>query len=280
MKPKGRRIAILTGVLALTVLGIAAWVSWPRIVFRSRFDSLGANAQGYAEYRHRKTGIVFVRLPGGRFLMGAQKDDPTGPNYDPEAEGDEGPVHEVVVSPFLIAKHEVTQAEWERVMGSNPSIYQGGDRPVENMPWEEVLEFEKRTGLSVPTEAMWEYACRGETSAPVAGTGKLDDMGWYSGTAGGTTHPGGRKAANRFGLADLHGNVWEWCADVYDPCFYGKPEARGRDPISAGGTMYQVARGGCWNNEAAECRSANRGGPPPVDRGAGLGLRAVYSPAP
>ena len=132
----------------------------------------------------------------------------------------------------------------------------------------------------LPTEAEWEYACRGETMTPIAGTGKLDDMGWHTGNSGGTTHPVGQKTSNRFGLQDLQGNVWEWCEDVYDEGFYRKPDARERDPISRAGSAYRAVRGGCWNNVATECRASNRGGPPPVDRGAGLGLRPACYPIP
>jgi formylglycine-generating enzyme required for sulfatase activity len=116
METKGRRVAIGVTALALIVLAIATWQAWPHIQFWLRFESLGPNAEGYPEYRHRETGIVFVRLPGGRFWMGAQRDDPAGQNYDPHAEPDEGPVHEVTLSSFLISKYEVTQGQWHSVM--------------------------------------------------------------------------------------------------------------------------------------------------------------------
>lgn len=109
---RGKRVALLVATLAVVVLGVAAWLSWPQLQFWWLFEPLGRNAEGLPEYRHRATGIVMVRLPGGTFWMGAQKDDPNGQNYDPEAESHEGPVHEVELSPFLIAKYEVTQAQW------------------------------------------------------------------------------------------------------------------------------------------------------------------------
>jgi formylglycine-generating enzyme required for sulfatase activity len=101
-RPKGKRIALAAGAVALVVLGLATYLGWPRIRFWYSFETLGRNAQGLPEFRHRWMGIVLVLLPGGTFPMGAQKDDPKGPNHDPEAEEDEGPVHEVTLSPFLL----------------------------------------------------------------------------------------------------------------------------------------------------------------------------------
>ena len=151
MKPRGRRVALGAGILALAVLGLAAWFSRPHVRFWSLFEPLGSNAQGYPEYKHRPTGIVFVSLPGGKSWMGAQKDDPNGPNHDPEAREDkgavhdaerriyldEGPVHEVELGPLLISKYEVSQAEWKRVMGTKPSHFEGDTLPVEQVSWED-----------------------------------------------------------------------------------------------------------------------------------------------
>jgi formylglycine-generating enzyme required for sulfatase activity len=162
LKPKGKRVALAAGLGAAVVLAVAVVLGWRDILLLYRFERLGRNAQGYSEYRHRQTGIVMVLLPGGTFHMGAQKTDPNGRNYDPEAEDDEGPVHEVTLRPFLITKHELTQAEWKSVMGSNPSYFKGDDdRPVENISWDDIQKFEAKTGLTLPTEAEWEYACRG-----------------------------------------------------------------------------------------------------------------------
>ncbi len=99
---KGRRVALLVGVSAVAILSLAAYLSWPHLRLLYLFEPLGANAQGFKEYRHRQMGIVMVRLPGGTFSMGAQAKDPKGMNYDPEAQKSEGPVHEVTLSPFLI----------------------------------------------------------------------------------------------------------------------------------------------------------------------------------
>jgi formylglycine-generating enzyme required for sulfatase activity len=272
--PRGKRVAIAAGTVALVVLAIAVVLGWRDLLFWYRFSPAGRNAQGYVEYRHRQTDIVFVLLPGGRFLMGAQKEDPNGPNYDPEAEDDEAPVHEVTLRPFLIAKHELTQTQWKAVMGSNPSQFKGDDLPVETISWNDIQGFEAKTGLTLPTEAQWEYACRGGTSTPFAGTGKLDDMGWYDENSGRrTTHPVGKKSPNAFGLYDLHGNVWEWCEDVYDEGFYKKPEARETDPCSDSGSVLRVVRGGRWRGDAGFCRSSNRLWIVPSNRDFYLGCR-------
>ncbi len=201
----------------MCIVFVALAVSWPRIVawyeFRRQFEPLGRNVGGYPEYRHRKSGIVFVKLPGGTFRMGS-------PASEPEHGDDEGPRHEVILSPFLVAKYEVTQAQWKRVMGTSPSKFKGDDLPVEQVAWDDCQEFCEKTGLSLPTEAQWEYACRARTTGRYSGTGNLSDMGWHHSNSGGTTHPAGGKAANQFGLHDMHGNVAEWVEDCYQADFY------------------------------------------------------------
>jgi formylglycine-generating enzyme required for sulfatase activity len=260
MRRKGRRIAFATIAVAIVVVGLAVYLGWPHLVFWYRFAPLGLNAQGFPEYRHRQMGIVFVRLPGGKFWMGAQRTDPKGRNFDPDAQDNEGPVHEVTLSPFLIGKYEVTQAQWTKVIGLNPSRFKGDDnRPVEMMSWEGIKEFSRKTHLTLPTEAQWEFACRGATTTPIAGTGKIDEIGWYDVNGKNTTHPVGQKAPNGFGVLDMHGNVWEWCEDNWDEVFYGKPEARRLDPVSISESGVWVVRGGSWANSAWACRSSIRG---------------------
>jgi formylglycine-generating enzyme required for sulfatase activity len=230
-------------------------------------DFLAVNGEGYLEYRHVQTGIVLVRLPGGRFDMGS-------PDTEEGRFSAEGPVHEVTLSPFLIAKTEVTQAQWRGILGSAPSGFTGDDSlPVENVSWDDIQEFETRTGLALPSEAQWEYACRAGTTGSYAGTGNLDDMGWYHDDSGGATHAAGGKRANGFGLLDVHGNVAEWCEDVYDAGFYGKPAAAGPDPLSAAGSENRVVRGGSWLDLARDCRSASRNWALPSFRHDHLGFR-------
>ena len=172
-RKRTRLVLLVTGILAVVVVAVVAGyrdklVAWYEFHHRD-FERLGRNEQGRPEYRHRQTGIVFVGLPGATFEMGS----PKGEAYRQKSEG---PVHKVTLSPFLIAKYELTQAEWKGVMGNNPSEPKGDTLPVKNVSWDDCQEFCKKSGLSLPTEAQWEYACRAGTSGPFAGTGNLDDM--------------------------------------------------------------------------------------------------------
>jgi formylglycine-generating enzyme required for sulfatase activity len=276
---RGRKLAFTAGAVACTVLVAGAWTTWPHLRFWWLFEPLGLNAQGQAEYRHRRTGIVLVRVPGGTFWMGAQKTDPDAPNFDPEAHESEGPVHEVTLSPFLIGKYELTQAEWVAVMGSNLSRFQGDDRrPVEQVSFEGFQEFEARTGLALPTEAQWERACR--AGRPTTAPGQPDEEGWYNRNCGGTTHPVGEKAPSALGIHDMHGNVAEACEDVDAPAFYSSPEARRLDPVSTVGSASRMIRGGCWRYDAADCGCSRRASllsSLPCDI---LGFRVAYGPVP
>ena len=187
-----------------------------------------------------------------------------------------GPVHEVTLSPFLIAKYEVNQAEWKKVMGNNPSLFKGDALPVARVSWEDCQEFCKKWGLSLPTEAQWEYACRAGKAGPFAGTGKLDEMGWVieKTSTGDTTHPVGEKLPNDFGLYDLHGNVGEVCEDWYQKDFY-QESTGATDPLcenSASG--WRVYRGG---NGSKHARSACRGLIRPTTAADNLGFRPAWS---
>lgn len=251
-KPTGRRVAIASGIALLLLLPVVIWTTWADILFVINFESLGLNEQGYREYSHRQTGIVFVSLPGGTFMMGS-------PESEEGRYEDEGPVHEVTLSPFMIGKYEVTQEQWIAVMGQPPHgfSFPGDNNPADTISWNDIQGFEAATGLGLPTEAQWEYACRAGTPGPYAGTGNLDDMGWYRDNSGEPTHPVGQKQANQFGLHDMHGNVWEWCEDVYDETFYSK-DVPGFDPLSTAGSEDRVYRGGAMNAHALHCRSAGR----------------------
>ena len=297
--PKQRKrakvVLLVTGILAVVVVGVVAWhelVAWR--TFRRDFESLGRNEQGYPEYQHRETGIVFVSLPGGAFEMGS-------PETESARLSNEGPVHKVTLSPFFIAKYEVTQAEWKKVMGSNPSRLERDAFPVLTVSWEECQEFCKRVGFSLPTEAQWEYACRSGTAGPFAGTGRLDDMGWYTensgtlvtpGAVGWPIHPVGEKLPNQFGLHDMHGNNYEWCVDVYDEHFFSTPKATQKNPVCTSSSdleamrpgdwrsgVFRVMRGGAWYSSAGGCRSAHRGQINPLGRFNSVAFRPV-APSP
>jgi len=213
-----------------------------------------------------ETGVVLVLLPGGKFTMGS-------PSSEEGRQEDEGPLHEVALSPFFISKYEVRQEEWERVIGSRSALFEGHNLPVESVNWNECRAFCTSCGLSLPSEAQWEYACRAGTTGPYGGTGQLDDMGWYDKNASGKTYPVGLKRPNDFGLHDMHGNVFEWCHDAYDGDWYSKPEASGHDPVSAAGSGNRVRRGGSWTAGASGCRSGFRYSSQPWARFDFVGLR-------
>jgi formylglycine-generating enzyme required for sulfatase activity len=250
-----------------------------------------------------ETGLVFVLLPGETFTMGAQRSDPAGPNYDPQAGPDEGPPHAVTLSPFFLSKCEMTQGQWLRFVGRNPSNYQphGGLapsllHPVEQVSWNTCMEICERLGLSLPSEALWEYGARGGSTAPwwtgserdsLVGSANLADQAakragvewqdikdWPELDDGYAVHaPVNRFQANAFGLHNVHGNVWEWCLDGYDGDFYKQPASR--DPVSPpGGSSYRVARGGGFYDAAAFARSAYRLYATP-ERADAIGLRPV-----
>jgi formylglycine-generating enzyme required for sulfatase activity len=295
-----KRASFLAGLVLLAVFSFAVWShrrelrSW--YSFWSRFESLARNAQGYPEYRNRQTGIIFVALPGGVFLMGStdrerreaaeefkqfRKSDPGSREWAYEETSNEQPAHQVSLSPFLIAKYEVSQAEWRKVMGTNPSLLQDDDSPVENVTWDlDCQVFCRRTGLALPSEAQWEYACRAGKSGSFSGTGRLQDMGWsFHDTGNEPHHRRGEKLPNEFGLYDMHGNVGEWVQDVYDAAFYSREEALRLDPICnsapAGDNQSHVVRGGA---NPLFARSAARNAANVNMTGNDVGFRPVFAP--
>lgn len=208
-------------------------------------------------------GMEFVLIPAGSFMMGAD------PDVDAHGISDETPQHKVTISkPFYMGKYEVTQAQWEEVMGSNPSKFEGRNNPVEQVSWDDAQEFIKRLNAKegnnryrLPTEAEWEYAAR-------AGTGsvyffgndenELSAYAWYGERSyeTGTTYPVGEKQPNPWGLYDIYGNVWEWVQDWYGDKYYaGSPEV---DPNGPASGSSRVTRGGSWHGEALYCRSSHR----------------------
>ena len=217
--------------------------------------------------------MEFVWIPAGEFLMGS-------PSYEEGRESNERQ-HEVRISQgFWMGKYEVTQGEWESVMGANPSFFDecGSRCPVETVSWKDVQEFirslnERATGRGyryrLPTEAEWEYAARAGTSG--VRHGELDEVAWYSGNSDLATHKVGQKRPNAWGLHDMLGNVWEWTGDWYGEYPAGKVTDSGGP--STGST--RVSRGGSWRNFARFVRSANRVINSPGNRGYDIGFRLV-----
>ncbi|MGC4014767.1 MAG: SUMF1/EgtB/PvdO family nonheme iron enzyme [Luteolibacter sp.] len=215
-------------------------------------------------------------VPAGSFLMGSRE----------EGDADEKPLHRVVLSqPFYLGKFEVTQRQYQAVMGRNPSSFQGPDRPVEQVSWFDAEAFLKTAGnqLRLPTEAEWEFACRAGTASAYANgetPADLSEMGWWGrsvegpvGNSGPETSEVGLRKPNLFGLHDMHGNVYEWCADYYAPDAYAKATAK--DPKGPDSGDERVLRGGAWETDAAHCRSANRNGFSPASKGYLLGFRVA-----
>ena len=204
--------------------------------------------------------LEMVSLPAGQFLMGS-------PDSDPDAYQNEKPPHQVQVNSFAIGKYPVTQAQYQAVMGTNPSRFQNNPQnPVEKVSWNDAQAFCQKlsqiTGKTygLPTEAEWEYACRaGTTTRYYFGdnANQLGDYAWYSGNSQSKTHPVGDKKPNAWGLYDMIGNVWEWCEDNWHDNYIGAPKD-GSAWLKNGNDNRSPLRGGSWINSPNSCRSANR----------------------
>ena len=193
------------------------------------------------------TGMVYVA--GGTFQMGSNSGD-----------SDEKPVHTVTVSSFYMDKTEVTQAEYRKVMGKNPSYFSGcDDCPVERVSWHDANEYAKKVGKRLPTEAEWEYAARGGNKSKgykYAGSKSIGSVAWYSSNSGSKTHSVGQKQPNELGIYDMSGNVWEWCSDRYSDSYYRTSPKN--DPQGPNSGSSRVLRGGSWYNLVYFCRVAVR----------------------
>ena len=222
----------------------------------------------------------------GSFMMGSPLNE-VG-RYDDEVQ------HRVELTEGIwLGDTPVTQALWQAVVGTNPSRFKGSDNPVESVSWFDCEQFVQRLNERVdgldarlPTEAEWEYACRaGTTTATWIGdlhkgedvrAPLLDSIAWYSGNAGGSTHPVAQKAANPWGLYDMLGNVYEWCAD-WKAAY---PSNTVRDPVGPAQRADRVLRGGSWFSSARYVRASYREADSPDYRDALIGLRLARGPAP
>ena len=232
------------------------------------------------------SGLVLVPIPGGTFTMGS----PRGAGADREA-----PPHRVTLSPFLMSTLPITQAWFQEVTGRNPAYHKGPQRPVEQIDWDEAIDFcnalSRRDGLEpaydparrliaqangyrLPTEAQWEYACRaGQPGRWSHGDDeqRLSEYAWFRRNASNQTQPVGGRKPNAFGLFDMHGNIWEWCWDLEGDY----PHEAQRDPLGPTLGGCRVVRGGSARDAAADCRSASRNSKLPNSRSAVLGFRLV-----
>jgi formylglycine-generating enzyme required for sulfatase activity len=219
--------------------------------------------------------MKMVLIPAGKFTMGS-------PDGEKDRLGNEGPQREVkITKPFYLGVTEVTQTQYEAVMGKNPSRFKGPLNPVDSVSWDDAVDFCKtlsgKTGKNVrlPTEAEWEYACRAGTKTRFTfgdDDANLRDYAWYNANSASKTHPVGQMKPNGWGLYDMLGNVWEWCEDWYAESYTNR---RNVDPTGPDSGSFRVLRGGSWYNVLATCRSAFRLRDNPVNRGDSSGFRVA-----
>jgi formylglycine-generating enzyme required for sulfatase activity len=223
------------------------------------------------------TGMQFVLIPAGEFVMGSPPKEKGGYGF-------ECPVHKVTIKdPFYLGKYPVTQKQWIAVMGNNPSSFKDDNLPVQNVLWSDVQKFIRKLNevegtdkYRLPSEAEWEYACRAGTTTSYSfgdDESNLGNYAWYWNNSDGKTHPIGQKKPNDLGLHDMHGNVWEWVQDRWHDDYKGAPSDG--SAWEGGDSSSRVLRGGSWNDFARDCRSAIRDWDGPGSRGSGVGFRLL-----
>lgn len=270
-----------------TVVLVPVWLIFFGIVSQ---DSIGAEDISQKKSFTNSLGMKFVYIHSGSFMMGSSLSPLLIENkYGGKAKwySDECPQHEVTLTKsFYMQTTEVTQKQWMAVLGNNPSkfINCGENCPVEKVSWDDVQEFIKRLNQKegtdkyrLPTEAEWEYACRGgSTTAFCFGNdiSMLPEHTWYSANSRDWSHQAGQKKPNAWGLCDMHGNVWEWCQDWYS--IY--PSESVTDPKGPSSGSHRVSKGGSWRSAARFCRSAHRYGVDPGYRRPTRGFRLAKDP--
>ncbi len=229
--------------------------------------------------RDTATQMEMLCVPAGTFVMGCTPSTLSG------CRGDENPTHSVTLTQtFYLGRYEVTQSQWVAKMPTNPSNFQGqpdsASRPVEQVTWDTIQDYLSATGMRLPSEAEWEYACRAGTTTAF-NNGSSDDatvgtIAWYSSNSGGQTHAVGSKAANSLGLYDMSGNVFEWVNDWYDGSYYSvSPSTNPLGPVSG---SLRVLRGGSWNYDTSYVRLSFRGYLTPGYTYDHIGFRVARNP--
>lgn len=262
MKKRGKNlVASLIALIAMCLVAVTTSASVP--------------TKAGDTYTDPTTGMEFVFVKGGCFQMG-----------DTFGDGDsvEKPVHEVCVDDFYMGKYEVTQGQYQKIMGSNPAKFKKGDSyPVEQVSWNDVQSYIKKvnrtspSAFRLPTEAEWEYAARsGGKNEKYSGGSDVGSVAWHRSNSGSSTHRVGTKSPNGLGMYDMSGNVWEWCQDWYGKSYYiSSPRNNPSGPSSGDDRVF---RGGSWHYYPWTVRSANRFRNSPDYRFSNLGFRLVMVP--
>ena len=219
-----------------------------------------------------------IFLEGGVFMMGCSASE-----HGVDCKEHERPLHKVTISSFNIGKYEVTQQQWNSIMGNNPSLSKKGDNyPVDNVSWDDAQKFtsllNKNTGKNyrLPTEAEWEYAAQGGVKSKgykYSGSNNLNDIALYDENSGNSIHSVGTKQSNEAGIYDMSGNVWEWCNDWYSEY----PSSPQHDPKGATTGSYRILRGGCFFSEKRQCTITFRSYSHPGNRWKAHGIRLVLT---
>ena len=273
--------------------------------------------------KDKASGIEMLLVPPGKFVMGMSPGDTEAvelenllEKIDPQLKCTERPAHEVTITKaFYLGRTEVTQEQWMKVMGKNPSEFQKwsnaerdrviakyieegltkqeaqekagaespnklltASNPVEQVSWDDCQKFCAKTGMKLPTEAQWEYACRAGVRKPRYG--ELEQIAWYEANSASTTHPVAQKASNALGFYDMIGNVNEWCQDWYEGDYYKSCEDGVVDPTGPAQIerAYRLLRGGFWGTYSGSCRASRRLFGSPVHDSFVVGFRVVRTP--
>lgn len=291
---KAKRNVALAGAVAIVALGFVGWLAVISLFPRTRVSS-GTSAPSIVpkvpnvskpteRIIENSIGMRLVLLPAGEFVMGS-------PDSEEDRQEGEGQHRVCITKPFYLGMTEVTQAQWEAVMGTRPwrgmeYAKDGPDHAATSVSWHDAVKFcaalSKKEGTlyRLPTEAEWEYACRAGTTTTFHfgnDASHLGDYAWFKANAEQAgewyAHPVGRKKPNPFGLYDIHGNVCEWCSDWYDVDYYAtSPDT---DPMGPSNGTFRVFRGMSWRNPAKGCRSAARNSGDPETGTNLVGFRVV-----
>lgn len=292
--PARRTAVLLVGFgLVLSIVFASRWPAAAQNELKQRKPDTFAGARAGQTRTDNRLKMPLVWIPSGDFTMGSPKDEKGRDN-------DENQVQVTLTMGFWLGQHEVTQAEWQRAMRTTPwsgkkEAEKGDNYPATYVSREDAMKFceklteaERTAGrlppdwrYTLPTEAQWEYACRGGTKSRFSfgdDDSKLGDYAWFRKNADdvreGYAHLVGQKKANPWGLSDMHGNAWEWCRDWFPPELAG-----GTDPQGSSEGVHRVLRGGSWDATAQACRSATRVRGNPGHRSSVVGFRVAAVPS-